>query len=115
MLVRRETIEKVGLLDEAFFMYAEDVDWCYRMKQAGWKVVYFPTAKIVHHIGQSTRKVPFKMTYERHRSMWRFYRKHYSRGIALIDVATMLGIAGRCLIMMLRNLLKTITRGERRS
>jgi hypothetical protein len=102
LLTRRETIEEVGLLDEGFFIYAEDVDWCYRMKQAGWRVAYYPDAKILHHIGRATRKIPYRMTYERHRSMWRFYRKHYSRGIVLVDVATWLGISLRCGLIMAR-------------
>ena len=115
LLTRRETIESVGLFDEDFFMYAEDVDWCFRMKQAGWHVVYFPAASILHHIGRSTRKVVFRMTYERHKSMWRFYRKHYSRGIVLLDVATWLGIAWRCGFMMVRNVLNRLFGSEGRA
>lgn len=102
LVVRREIFETLGGFDEHFFMYAEDVDWCYRIKQAGWRVVYFPEAEIVHHIGTSTRLVPYAMTFERHRSMWRFYRKHYSRSVVLVDVATFCGIALRCAFMMLR-------------
>jgi GT2 family glycosyltransferase len=49
MLVRKEAMDKVGLLDERFFMYAEDLDWCHRFRDAGYKVVYFPNAPIVHH------------------------------------------------------------------
>lgn len=113
LLTRRATTDEVGLLDEGFFIYAEDVDWCYRIKKAGWKVVYYPDAKVLHHIGRATRKIPYKMTYERHRSMWRFYRKHYSRGIMLLDVATWLGIAARCALMMAKNFLKS--QGAKRS
>lgn len=102
LVVRREVFESLGGFDEGFFMYAEDVDWCYRIKQAGWRVVYLPEARILHHIGQSTRLVPYAMTYQRHKSMWRFYRKHYSRGIVLVDVATFCGIALRCVVMMIR-------------
>lgn len=115
MMVRRETMDAVGLLDEGFFMYAEDVDWCYRMKQAGWRVCYLPQAEVRHHIGRSTRNVPYRMTYERHRSMWRFYRKHYSRGIVLVDVATFLGIAARCGMVMLQNWLKSLFGTEKRA
>lgn len=105
ILVRRKVIAQVGVLDEEFFMYAEDVDWCYRMHRAGWKIVYFPGAKVMHHIGRSSRKMPVKTTYERHRSMWLFYKKHYSRGIVLVDVATWLGIALRGAMMMVRGAL----------
>jgi len=102
LVVRREVFEQSGGFDEGFFMYAEDVDWCYRIKQAGWRIVYLPEAQILHHIGKSTRLVPYAMIYQRHRSMWRFYRKHYSRGIVLVDVATFCGIALRCGLMISR-------------
>lgn len=49
MLVRKEAMDKVGLLDERFFMYAEDLDWCHRFRMAGYKIIYFPNASIVHH------------------------------------------------------------------
>lgn len=96
-------------------MFAEDVDWCYRMKQGGWRVVYLPTARIMHYIGRSTRKLAFRMTYERHRSMWLFYLKHYSRGIALLDVATWLGIAGRCAMVIAKNGARAMSGSERRA
>ena len=115
LMARRKTLDEVGLLDEGFFMYSEDVDWCYRMKQAGWRIVYFPQAEVRHHIGRSTRKVPYRMTYERHRSMWRFYRKHYSRGIVLVDTATLLGIAARCAMVMTQNTLKPLLGTEKRA
>lgn len=112
LLTRREVIEQVGTLDEDFFMYAEDVDWCYRMNQAGWKVVYFPEARIVHHIGKTTRKAPYRMIYQRHRSMWLFYRKHYSHGIVLVDVATAIGIALRTVMMMGKVFVQSLARTE---
>lgn len=115
LLTRRETADQVGLLDEGFFIYAEDVDWCYRMKQAGWSVVYYPDAKVLHHIGRATRKIPYKMTYHRHRSMWRFYKKHYSRGIVLVDFATFVGIVTRGGIVMVQNTLKHFFGTEKRA
>lgn len=115
LLTRRETTDQVGLLDEGFFIYAEDVDWCYRMKQAGWRVVYYPDAKVMHHIGRATRKIPYKMTYERHRSMWRFYKKHYSRGFVLIDVATWLGVVLRCAFVMTKTTLHSMLQKEPRA
>jgi GT2 family glycosyltransferase len=98
LAVRREVIEQVGLLDEGFFMYAEDVDWCWRIRQAGWSIFYLPTATLLHHYEKSAGRAPFRTNYARHRSMWRFYRKHYSRGIALLDAATFAGILVRLLI-----------------
>lgn len=115
LLVRDTVCEQIGLLDEGFFIYAEDVDWCYRMKQAGWKVVYYPDAKVMHHIGRATRKIAYRMTLERHKSMWRFYKKHYSRGIALVDAATYAGIFLRCGVMLMRNTLRVMFNRERQS
>jgi len=78
MLIRRPTLEEVGPLDEGFFMYCEDVDWCYRARRKGWKIYYLPTAIITHLIGRSSDQRPRAMVVEFHRSMRRFYRKHYA-------------------------------------
>ncbi|HVT13561.1 MAG TPA: glycosyltransferase family 2 protein [Fimbriimonadaceae bacterium] len=75
-LVRKEVIDKVGLFDEAYFMFCEDVDWCWRTWQAGFKVVYYPDAVITHAIGRSTDKAPNRMIGRFHRSMFRFYVKN---------------------------------------
>lgn len=77
--IRRETWEEVGGFDEGFYMYAEDIDWCLRAKQAGWRVYYVPDAVVVHRIGASSDQRPLRMVVEFHRSMARFYRKHYAR------------------------------------
>ncbi|WP_138496212.1 glycosyltransferase family 2 protein [Paenibacillus pinistramenti] len=79
MLVRQEVIRQVGGLDESFFMYGEDIDWCYRIKQAGWEIYYNSDTSIVHFKGGSARRRPFKIVYEFHRAMLLFHRKHYQR------------------------------------
>lgn len=81
MLVRREVINQVGLLDEQFFMYAEEVDWCYRINQAGWKIYFFPDAKIVHYGDATTKEfiLAFKWRCE---SLYKFFKKHYGRPYA---------------------------------
>lgn len=76
MLVRREAIEQVGAMDDGFFMYAEETDWCYRFKAAGWKNVYTPDGQIIHLGGQSTAKVSTAMTVQMRLSILRFIRKH---------------------------------------
>ncbi|MBW3624944.1 MAG: glycosyltransferase [Armatimonadetes bacterium] len=78
MLLRRECLDGIGLLDEAFFMYCEDVDICYRAWQQDWKVRYCPDAVITHLIAQSSDQNAAAMLMERHRSMYRFFRKHYA-------------------------------------
>lgn len=75
MMVRREAVNEVGLLDEAFFMYGEDIDWCYRLKQANWKVIYYGDAQITHYKGGSGRKS--RTLYEFYNAMRLFYDKHY--------------------------------------
>jgi GT2 family glycosyltransferase len=71
-----ELIEHVGVFDEGFGMYCEDVDWCYRAWQNGFKVVYLPTGVVTHAIGKSTDQVANRMIIRFHRSMLRFYRKN---------------------------------------
>ncbi|MFP3895558.1 MAG: glycosyltransferase family 2 protein [Anaerolineales bacterium] len=80
MMARRETIQQVGLLDANFFMYCEEIDWCKRIKKAGWKIYCLPTAKIVHLAGQSTRQLAEEMFVALWRSRYRLFRKHYGRG-----------------------------------
>jgi GT2 family glycosyltransferase len=77
MCARREAIDAVGAMDEEFFMFNEDVDWCRRMNLAGWKVRYVPDAVVVHHIGASKGQVAPKVILERHRGMLRYFRKHH--------------------------------------
>ncbi|MBI1796167.1 MAG: glycosyltransferase family 2 protein [Candidatus Eisenbacteria bacterium] len=77
MLVRRAAIRQVGGMDERFFMFNEDVDWCRRMKLAGWAVTYVPGAQVIHHIGASRRKVAARVIVERHRGMIHYFHKHH--------------------------------------
>ncbi|MFY0518412.1 glycosyltransferase family 2 protein [Lysinibacillus sp. UGB7] len=107
MMVRRETIEEIGLLDENFFMYGEDIDWCYRIKEANWKIYYNPTVSIVHYKGASSRKKPFKIVYEFHRAMYLFHKKHYSKKyIGLVNVLVYLGISLKLSLSIVINILK---------
>lgn len=76
MQLRREVIQQIGLLDEAFFMYGEDLDWAYRARQAGWKVMYYPKVRVWHIKRAASRKSP-KAQLEFYRAMLIFYRKHY--------------------------------------
>jgi GT2 family glycosyltransferase len=74
--VSEEAMKKVGLLDPGYFMYCEDVDWCYRVRQAGFTVTYVPDAVVTHAIGRSTDQVANKMIVRFHKSMLRFYAKN---------------------------------------
>jgi len=78
MLVRREAIEQVGLMDDRFFIYGEETDWCYRFKQAGCKVMFAPCAEIIHLGGQSTRKKATAMVVQLRKCNIQFIKKHHS-------------------------------------
>ena len=93
MIVRRSAVEEVGLLDEDFFMYGEDIDWCYRFKEKGWKIVYHGDARITHYKGGSGRQS--KALYEFYNSMRLFYDKHYRDDQpAIVTAFIYLGIWG---------------------
>jgi GT2 family glycosyltransferase len=77
MLVRRDAIQQVGLMDESFFMYGEDLDWAYRIKEAGWKIYYNPAVTVLHVKKASTRQNP-RAQIEFYRAMDIFYRKHFA-------------------------------------
>jgi N-acetylglucosaminyl-diphospho-decaprenol L-rhamnosyltransferase len=77
ILARRAAVEQVGGLDEGFFMYAEEVDWCYRMRRAGWAIWQAPDACVTHVGGAATRQLPTRMFVALYKSRLRFFRKHY--------------------------------------
>ncbi|MBI4212900.1 MAG: glycosyltransferase family 2 protein [Chloroflexi bacterium] len=77
MLVRREVVEQIGLLDERFFMYGEDLDWAYRMKGHGWRIRYNPRVQVLHQKGASSRQASQRTTVAFYRSMHLFHAKHF--------------------------------------
>jgi GT2 family glycosyltransferase len=79
MVVRKKAIDKVGLLDEDYFFYLEETDWCLRFKKQGWKIVHYPGAEIYHRQGQSIKKVHIKGRIEYWKSRYIFFRKHRRR------------------------------------
>jgi N-acetylglucosaminyl-diphospho-decaprenol L-rhamnosyltransferase len=79
LMVRREAIEQVGLLDERFFIYCEEIDWCLRIKAAGWSIWCVPEAEIVHHVAQSTGQFRDQMLVALWKSRYQLFEKHYSR------------------------------------
>jgi N-acetylglucosaminyl-diphospho-decaprenol L-rhamnosyltransferase len=82
MLVRREAFEELGGLDEGYFMYAEEVDWCYAMRERGWQVWYQPAAKVMHLGGGSSRDRRHQREADLYRSRMRFFRKRHGDGAA---------------------------------
>ena len=77
MVIRREVVDQIGYLDEQFFAYQEDTDFCTRAREAGWQVFYYPAAQITHYGGQGGSRVePYRSIIEWHRSYWLYYKKH---------------------------------------
>lgn len=79
LLIRREAYEEVGELDEGFVWGSEDVDYCFRIHQAGWSVVFSPVTTVVHAVGRSTDQAVVPTILRTHRGMYRLYSKHYAR------------------------------------
>ena len=82
LMVRRDVVDEVGLLDEAYFMYSEELDWCYRIRQAGWRVVYLPEAEVIHHEGKSSEQAVTARHVNFQRAKLRFFRKYHGRAAA---------------------------------
>ena len=82
LCLRRVAVEQVGPLDEQFPIFWNDVDLCYRLRAAGWRIYFCPDAEGVHHLGASTRQARARVILDSHRGLIRFYRKHYRRHIA---------------------------------
>ncbi len=77
MMLKREVIQQVGLLDEAFFMYCEEIDWAWRIKKAGWRVYCVPRACVVHLSGQSTSQIKVQSLINLWTSRLKLFKKHY--------------------------------------
>jgi hypothetical protein len=83
LLIRREVWQQIGPIDEDFFMYFEETDWCHRCRQAGWEIHYLPEAKITHYEGKSSEQVVAARTVRFQRSKLRYTRKYFGAGWAM--------------------------------
>lgn len=77
MLVRRAAIKEVGQWDEGYFLHCEDLDWCMRFRQKGWKILFVPDVEILHYQGTCSHSRPFFVAWHKHKGMLRFYRKFF--------------------------------------
>jgi len=82
-MTRREIAASVGPLDEAYFMYSEELDWCRRIKEAGWRVVYLPAAQIIHHEGKSSEQALTARHINFQRAKLRYFRKYHGRAASV--------------------------------
>ena len=89
LVLRREALEQIGLFDEDFFLYSEEVDLQFRLRRAGWQVHYFPSATVIHHESQFSAEIPERRINEMWRSRHRYWRKHHgSAGARVAALAT---------------------------
>jgi N-acetylglucosaminyl-diphospho-decaprenol L-rhamnosyltransferase len=79
MMVQRHVVDEVGVLDDEYFMYSEELDWCRRIKDAGWRVVYYPEAQVTHHVGQSSDQVVTARHIHYQQAKLRYFRKYHGR------------------------------------
>ena len=107
LMFPRAIWDQVGGWDTGYFMFNEDVDFCRRVHDAGHRVVYEPQVAVYHSIGAS-QSTSSKLVIERHRSMWRYYRKHL-RGNSVRDALTAAGITARCVVILTVNGAKRLT------
>jgi GT2 family glycosyltransferase len=99
VLLRRQALEEVGLFDEGFFLYSEEVDLQARLHRAGWEVHYFPGVKVVHHESQFSADIPERRINEMWRSRHRYWHKHHSEvGARIAALATGAQYAARALL-----------------
>jgi N-acetylglucosaminyl-diphospho-decaprenol L-rhamnosyltransferase len=96
LLLRRQTFEQIGLLDEDYFIYSEEVDLCYRVRQSGWCLYWVPRAEVVHYGGQSTRQVAEAMFLQLYHGKILYFRKHHSwLSVQLYKGVLMMAALGR--------------------
>ena len=107
MLMPKEVLDRVGLLDEDFFMYGEDIDLCYRIKEGGYRILYYPKERITHFKGGSSTRRRHKVIYDFHQAMWIFYRKHYYETHPMwINTLVYFGIITKFLLGLVKNCMK---------
>ncbi len=107
MMIKREVVEQVGLLDETFFMYCEDIDYCHRINQAGGKIYYTPQTQIVHYKGESSKANNLDYVITFNRSLYQFYKKHYQQKyIYPFKWLILLGVILRGAFIYMRNVLR---------
>lgn len=100
MLVRRKAVDEVGLLDRQFFMYWEDADWCRRMREKGWAVLYYPKAALMHYAGKSSEQNLLQSVVAFHKGAYYLFNKYYPDPFGVMRVLAMMGLGARlCFIL----------------
>lgn len=105
MCARRTAVQQAGGMDETYFMFNEDVDWCHTLKKAGFTVDFVAAAQVTHHIGASKGRVSDKVILERHRGMIHYFRKHH-RVNPFVDAVAAAFILLRARLMLAANAMR---------
>jgi|SRR5579862_1536953 len=107
MMIRRECLQSVGLLDDSYFMYGEDIDFCFKTKQNGWKIFYVPTTTIIHYKGQSTQKRSYRMIYHWYAAIGKFYRRRIAPRYSIVTNSLVwCGLYAMCGVSMAANVFR---------
>lgn len=112
MLVRESAVEEVGLLDDAYFMHCEDLDWCMRFRRSGWQILFVPNARVTHEKGTCSHSRPFFVEWHKHKGMIRFYHQHFSHQYpGILMVLVILGVWLRFVLVSTQKLWKRLKSG----
>lgn len=107
MFVRRTAIEQVGLLDESYFLYCEDSDWCYRFLLGGWKIFFTAQTDVMHIKSHSAKKIPLRVLWYKAKGMWLFHNKFFKDNSGFFtNFLVKLGISLRFIVLSFFELLK---------
>ena len=108
MVVKRKAVADVKLMDERFFLYWEDADWCRRMRELGWRVVYFPKASAYHYVGGSSQKIIFRSVIEFHKSVYRLFDKYAKGPLRFLKPIAIGALSFRLLIVFIQHGIKKL-------
>ena len=100
MVARKKALDAVGWFDESYFLYWEDTDLCKRLKDSGWKIMYYPDAEICHYIGKSSDRAPIFSIYHFHKSCYMLYSKYARLSAKIMMPLAVLGLSTRCIMVM---------------
>jgi len=115
-IIRREAIEDIGLFDERFFLYWEDVDLCKRIKKSGRKIIYYPLAAIEHSVGESSERALLRSIFEFHKSAYHYFMKHLKSHRLLLKPFIILGVSFRFLgILFLQAMLRLVLKNKKKT
>lgn len=111
MMIKKKAMDEIGLLDEDFFMYGEDLDWCHRLGKMEWKIYYIPNARVIHHHRASSKKRRLKSILNFHHAMYIFYKKHFSnKKNSLMNFFVTIGIGLFAAFSLISNIFKDLGR-----